>query len=207
LILKPHSLAYSFLVLRFLECVVIAYFVDSASRSASKLLYITMPYATIGQQKEKTRFSECQSKNLELLKLRKRSTSKPNFNEILLASIDEALSSLGEDVAAATYFNIEKTFNIKRREIPQRINDFSDALENFFGVGARCLELLVMKNLHAKVGITCKWLEYKWPLSKWIVPEVTFREYVNRMRENYENASRNKPEMGVLMNEYEELQK
>ena len=139
--------------------------------------------------------------------MRKRSKSKPSFNEILLASIDKALSSLGEDVAAAIYFNIEKTFNIKRWEIPQRISDFSDALEKIFGIGARCLELLVMKNLHAKVGITCKWLEYKWPLSKWIVPEVTFQEYVNRMRENYENAYRNKPEMGVLMNEYEELRK
>jgi hypothetical protein len=64
-----------------------------------------------------------------------------------------------------------------------------------------------MKNLHAKVEVTCKWPTYGWPLSKWIVPEMTFQEYVYLMRQNFEAANSAKVEMGVLVNEQEELQK
>lgn len=137
----------------------------------------------------------------------KRSKPKPNFNEILLASIDEALSSLGENVATAIYFNIEQTFNIKRLEIPQRIKAFSDALEKIFGLGAKTLELLCMKKLHDKIGVTFKWPEYEWPLSKWVITEMTFPEYVDHMRQNYEKTQKGETEMGVLIHEYEELQK
>ena len=139
--------------------------------------------------------------------MRKRSKPKPDFNEILLESIDEALSSLGEYVVTAIYFNMEKTFNIKRWEIPKRIKDFSDALEKIFGLGAKTLEILCMKKLHDKIGVTFKWPEYEWPLSKWIVTEMTFQEYVNCMRQNYEKAQKGETEMGVLMHEYEKLQK
>jgi hypothetical protein len=144
---------------------------------------------------------------LEPPELPKRSKPKPNFNEILLASIDEALSSLGENVATAIYFNIEQTFNIKRLEIPQRIKAFSDALEKIFGLGAKTLELLCMKKLHDKIGVTFKWPEYEWPLSKWVITEMTFPEYVDHMRQNYEKTQKGETEMGVLIHEYEELQK
>ncbi len=139
--------------------------------------------------------------------MRKRNKPKPDFNKMLLASIDEAVSSLGENVAASIYFHLEKTFNIKRLEIPQRIKDFSEALEKIFGLGARTLELLCMRKLHEKIGVSCKWPEYEWPLCKWIVPEMTFQEYVNLMRQNYEKARKGELEMGILPNEHKELQK
>jgi hypothetical protein len=139
--------------------------------------------------------------------LRKRGKPKLDFNEIVLASIDEAFSSLGENVATAMYFHLEKTFNIKRWEIPQRIKDFSDALEKIFGLGAKTLEILCMKKLHDKIGVTFKWPEYEWSLSKWVITEMTFQEYVNRMRQSYEKAQKGEIEMGVLMHEYEKLQK
>jgi hypothetical protein len=37
------------------------------------------------------------------------------------------------------------------------------------------------------------------------VPEVTFKAYVDIMRQNYEEASRNKEEIGILINENEKL--
>lgn len=138
--------------------------------------------------------------------MRKRSRSRPDFNEILLASIDEALSSLGENVAAAIYFHLENTFNIKREEIPQRISEFSGALEKLFGIGARTLEILCMEKLYAKVKVSYNWPEHEWPLCKWIVPEMTFQEHIRLMRQNYENAQRREPKMGVFMSEHEELQ-
>ncbi|MCW4043993.1 MAG: hypothetical protein NWE94_00570 [Candidatus Bathyarchaeota archaeon] len=137
----------------------------------------------------------------------KRSKLKPDFNEVLLEAINEALSSLGENVAKSIYFHVEKTFNIKPWEIPKRIKEFSNALEQIFGLGARTLEILCMQKLHNKIQVTCKWPKYEWPLSKWIAPELTFQEYVNLMRQNYEKAHTCDPQMGVFMHEYKELQK
>ena len=139
--------------------------------------------------------------------MRKRSKPKLDFNEILLVSIDEALSSLGKNVAAAIYFHIEKTFNIKRGEIPQRISDFSDALEKIFGIGAKTLEILCMEKLYAKVKVIYKRPEPEWPLCKWLIPEMTFQEHVRLMQQNYENVYKSESTMGVLMSEHEELQK
>lgn len=135
--------------------------------------------------------------------MHKESKPKPSFNKILLAAIDEALSSLGESVKTSIYFHLEETFNIKRWEIPLRINDFSNALEKIFGIGARHLEILFMKNLHAKIGVTCEWPAFKWSMCKWIIPEVTFQEYVGLMKQNFEDTYK-KEEMGVLIETYEE---
>ncbi len=82
--------------------------------------------------------------------------AEQSFYEVLSGAIDEAFSSLGESVREAIFFHPEKTFGIRRSEIPYRIDDFSDALERIFGLGARRLEILFMKNLHAKVGTVCK---------------------------------------------------
>jgi hypothetical protein len=135
--------------------------------------------------------------------LHKGSKPKLSFNKILLAAIDEALSSLGESVKTSIYFHLEETFNIKRWEIPLRINDFSNALEKIFGIGARHLEILFMKNLYAKVGVTCEWPAYKWPVCKWIIPDVTFQECVDLIKRKFEDAYK-KEEMGVLIDAYEE---
>jgi hypothetical protein len=156
---------------------------------------------------QKRHLSKKTSQKRGATELRKRSKPKPDFNEILLMSIDEALSSLGKNVATTIYFHLEQTFNIKRLETPQRIKDFSDALEKIFGLGAKTLEILCMKNLHDKIGVTFKWPEYEWPLSKWIIAEMTFQEYVNRMRQNYEKVQKGETEMEVFMHEYEKLQK
>jgi hypothetical protein len=44
---------------------------------------------------------------------------------------------------------------IARQDIPYSVEGFSYALEQIFGLGARHLEILFMKNLHAKVEVTC----------------------------------------------------
>jgi hypothetical protein len=76
-----------------------------------------------------------------------------NFNELLMEAIDEALSSLGESVKQSIYFHIENKF-VPRNEIPENIKDFQGGLEKIFGAGAHFIEILIMKNLHAKIGIT-----------------------------------------------------
>ena len=77
---------------------------------------------------------------------------KRNFEELLLQAIDEGLASLGDSSRHAIYFHLEKNFNIKKREIPRKIEIFAGAIEKIFGVGADYLEILIMKNLYEKVG-------------------------------------------------------
>ena len=132
---------------------------------------------------------------------------RKKFEQILLNSIDETLSALGENAKTSINFHQEEKFMITRQDIPYIVEDFSDAIEQIFELDARHLEILFMKNLHAKLEVTCKWPTYGWPLSKWIVPEMTFQEYVRLMRQNFEAANDDKVEMGVLVNEHEELQK
>jgi hypothetical protein len=130
--------------------------------------------------------------------LRKGSRPKLSFDKILLVAIDEALSSLGDSVKASIYFHLEKTYGIKRCEIPLRINDFSKALEKIFGIGAKHLEILFMKHLHVRAGVTCEW-----PSCKRNSPEVTFQEYVGLMKRNFEDVHK-KEEMRFLIDAYEQ---
>ncbi len=130
-----------------------------------------------------------------------------NFDQLLLEAIDEGLSGLGEAGKTSIYIHLEDLFKIRKQEIPSKLNDFSNALERIFGLGARHLEILFMKNLHAKLEVTFKWPTYEWPLSKWIVPEITFQEYVRLMQQNFEAANDGKVEMGVLVKKHAELQK
>ena len=73
------------------------------------------------------------------------------FEKLLLESIDEALSSLGMSTKHI-YFHLEKNFKINKRDIPRKIGEFADALEEIFGPGARVLEIQIMKRLYQKVG-------------------------------------------------------
>ncbi len=107
------------------------------------------------------------------------------FDYIVKQSIDEALSSLGENVKKSIYFHLEHNLGISKKEIPYRIDDFSDALDKIFGLGARYLELLIMKNLNEKVRCS-----YKWAGPKWLVPDLTFKEYVELMRIDYEEEEK-----------------
>jgi hypothetical protein len=74
------------------------------------------------------------------------------FDELLLTAIDEALTSLGESVRHSIYFHIEKKFCVPRNDIPENLQQFQEGLEKIFGSGARFIEILIMKNLHDKIG-------------------------------------------------------
>jgi hypothetical protein len=162
------------------------------TRENCYILRCVMRRRVLKKGREDTFSEESLIRNMESVDLRNRSKPKSSFNDILLSAIDEALSSLGENVAASIYFHLEKTFGIKRLEIPQRVKEFSDALEKIFGLGARTIEILCMKKFHEKMGVTCKWPEYEWPLCKWVAPEMVFQEYVDLMRQNYEKARKGK---------------
>ena len=119
-------------------------------------------------------------------------SSEQSFHQLLLEAIDEAFSSLGEEAKDKIYFYLKGTFGIRRSHIPFRVDDFSDALERIFGVGTRHLELLVIKNLHEKIKI-----KYKGNVSRWVVPDITFQEYIRFAKMAYENSNERSNELGI----------
>jgi hypothetical protein len=110
---------------------------------------------------------------------------KEQFNGYLIEAIDETLTSLGEPVKNVLYSNLESNFGISKEDIPEKIIDFSSILHKLFGLGASRLELKFMKNLNDKIQADIKWSEYQWPLSKWAVMDLSFEEYIFKIREDF----------------------
>ena len=81
-------------------------------------------------------------------------TQKPkqDFSSLLLDAIDEALLSLGESVKTSIYFHLERNFKVARTDIPTHLVEFQTGLEKIFGLGARFLEILIMKNIYGKIN-------------------------------------------------------
>jgi hypothetical protein len=125
-----------------------------------------------------------------------RKSKNYTFEHILLEAIEEVLSGLGENVKTAVFFHLEENFNIKEKEIPQKIVDFQAALEQVFGLGARNLEILFMKSLHSKIELVCKWPTW----CKWVIPEVTFQEYICLMKQKFEEVGTRQKDIQVFMN-------
>jgi hypothetical protein len=114
-----------------------------------------------------------------------------------LEAIDEALLSLGENVKTSIYFHLDDLFKIKKQEIPFRIDDFSRALAQIFGLGAQSLEIMFMKSLHSKLEFYCNNGPSR--RGKWVTSEVTFQEYVCLMRQQFEEATSKQKEIEVYV--------
>ncbi len=115
-----------------------------------------------------------------------RNDGRKKFETLLLEAVDDAFSTLGERAKTSIYFHLEHKFIIPKQDIPYRIDDFSDALERIFGIAAKHLEILIMKKLHEK--ISCFF--YEWNGPSWLVPDLTFRQYVELMRLCYEDKGK-----------------
>ena len=106
--------------------------------------------------------------------------NRESFCKMFGEAIDEAFSSLGGPTKKAIYVHLKNSFGIAKREIPYRINDFSDAIEKIFGPGARNLEILCIKNIQAKAKI-----DYKWDLPESSGSGLTFEEYLRIVKQSY----------------------
>lgn len=109
--------------------------------------------------------------------------SLQEFNQLLLEAIDEGLSKLGESSKQAIYFHLEKRFAIKKQEIPEKIEVFTDAIEKIFGLGANFLEILIMKRLYEKLGSSFEFYGDE---------DFTFTEYVAVARRSFMEKKKSK---------------
>lgn len=101
---------------------------------------------------------------------------KRDFERFLIEAVDESLSSLGESSKQAIYYHLEKSFNIKKQEIPKNVESFVQALEKIFGLGANFIETLIMARLNEKVETSSKWHVSK---------ELTLTEYVASTKRSF----------------------
>ena len=108
-----------------------------------------------------------------------------NFDQLLLDAIDEGLAGLGEAGKASIYIHLEELFNIRKQEIPNKLDVFSKALHRIFGLGARQLEILIMKNLHEKITRLRKLDDPCWPAG-----DLTLTKYVELMKFGYKKAEK-----------------
>lgn len=107
--------------------------------------------------------------------------AKKTFNELLLEAIDEAFASLGESAKQSIYYHLKDKCKITKNEIPDHLKEFTEGLEKIFGVGARFLEILIMKALYARLGTPLEWNESK---------ELVFVDYVEAARQCFQKEKR-----------------
>jgi len=105
------------------------------------------------------------------------SKTRAKFDSILLESIDQALLSLGVNARSAVYFHLTNNFAISAQNIPERIDDFSEAIDQIFGRGARQLEILILKILNQKIDCA-----YYWDGPKWLIPDLAFAKHVRMLQ-------------------------
>jgi len=89
------------------------------------------------------------------------------FDSAVQEAVHEGLLVLGEIVRNAIYQHIEMKHQLKRWEIPKRLQVFHKALEGIFGAGAKIVEKLIVKRLHGKLGLS--FVEHEsWTLGEYV---------------------------------------
>ena len=121
------------------------------------------------------------------------------FASILIKCIDETLMAYGKDTRKAFYEYFKKVLSLPKQKIPERIDLFSNGLEDLLGLGARSLEILVMMKLHSKIGVV--W-EYK-VSNHGLSPDLTFAEYVSVAKKYYEEAQNYEDELDIFVTDKE----
>jgi len=102
---------------------------------------------------------------------RKRTFSQSDSK--IIEAVDESLASFGESARQVVYFQLKNSYHMTKQDIPNKIEEFAEALEAMFGVGARLIEMKIIEALHAKAeGFTL------FPSAE----DLMFKEYVENIR-------------------------
>lgn len=77
------------------------------------------------------------------------------IGEALLLATDHSLLVLGESVREAIYRRTERIYQVRREEIPGKLQVFHLGLQDMLGVGGtRVLERMITKNLCNRLGLS-----------------------------------------------------
>jgi hypothetical protein len=75
---------------------------------------------------------------------------KTKFETALTEAIDDVLSAFGNTNKQAVYRHLENRYDLKKEEIPFKIEDFANAFEQIFGSVAKLIEIKILERLHVK---------------------------------------------------------
>jgi hypothetical protein len=81
----------------------------------------------------------------------KQKPAEDSFKIAITETVDESLSQFCNLDKEAIYLRLEKTYKIKKQEIPFKIENFVDAIEQMFGVGAKLIEIKITAALHKRI--------------------------------------------------------
>jgi hypothetical protein len=76
-----------------------------------------------------------------------------DLGKVLLEAVDEGFLVPGEIVRAAIYERLERSYCIKRGEIPEKLQTFQLALEDLLGAGGKVMEKLIAKSLYRRLKL------------------------------------------------------
>ncbi|MGB9024301.1 MAG: hypothetical protein WCC94_12830 [Candidatus Bathyarchaeia archaeon] len=76
------------------------------------------------------------------------------LKEVLLHAIDDGLAVPGEIVRTAIYDRIERSYQLRREEIPEKLETFHRGLQELLGAAAKVMEKLIAKNLYRRLGLS-----------------------------------------------------
>jgi len=68
----------------------------------------------------------------------------------ILEAVDESLAIFGESVKQAVYFHLENNCHMRKKDIPNKIEEFAIAIEGIFGNGARLIQIKIIETLYSK---------------------------------------------------------
>lgn len=100
------------------------------------------------------------------------------FEKAVIDAVDECFSSIEYIDKHVLYKYLEEKFSIKKKEIPFKIEEFTDAVERIFGEAAKLIEIRIIQNLHSKIQD----FDYQ-PKNKNLV----FTEYLTTLRTAFNN--------------------
>ncbi len=76
------------------------------------------------------------------------------FREVLIASVDDALASIGENFRRVILFHVKQRSSLTLNDIPEKPTEFTAAINEVLGEGVvRVLERVIVKRLYERLGI------------------------------------------------------
>lgn len=94
-----------------------------------------------------------------------RDMTENGFNITLSEAVHEGLFILGENARHLIYNILEKVYQVRREQIPEKPEALHKALEDSLGSQAKSVERLIVKELYSRIGLRFKGCE-GWTLAE-----------------------------------------
>jgi len=79
--------------------------------------------------------------------------SRKRYSKITIEAVDYGLLGFGESLKHAFYRDFGSSYKLSREDIPHRLRDFQEALNDLLGTGAKVVERLVAQNFYSGIGL------------------------------------------------------